>query len=339
VTGQFSLQVAAGRLVLITCGGIAVGLLLGLLVAQLHKRLDDPLAETIITILTPYAVYIAADAVGASGVLAVVSAGLYVSRRSSQLFSSSTRMQANDVWDLLIFVLNGLVFILIGLQLPFIRNEIRGHSLTSLIAYSVVLTVIVMVVRILWMYPATYIPRWISKSLRQRDPAPPWQAVMVIAYTAMRGVVSLAAALALPALTASNEPFPQRGLIIFLTFSVIVATVVVQTLTLPPLIRWMGLRADGGDVCEEWQARLQAAQAALARIDEVATRSHQRIDDHLLPTCGTCTTIASIGSIDSTTSRGVLQAPQRRPARRSRRLRGRRAPHARGHRGRAPKAA
>jgi CPA1 family monovalent cation:H+ antiporter len=282
VTGQFSMSVAAGRLVLITCGGIAVGLLLGLLVAQLHKRLDDAPAETIITILTPYTVYIAADAVGASGVLAVVSAGLYVSRRSSQLFSSSTRMHAYDVWELLVFVLNGLVFILIGLQLPFIRREIHGHSLMSLIAYSVVLTLIVMVVRLLWIYPATYIPRWLSKRVRQRDPAPPWQNVMVIAYTAMRGVVSLAAALALPQLTASEQPFPQRGLIIFLTFSVIVATVVVQTLTLPALIRWLGLRADQDAHCEEWEARLQAAQAALARIDELAARPGEKLDDHLL---------------------------------------------------------
>jgi CPA1 family monovalent cation:H+ antiporter len=279
VTGAFSLPVAAGQFVLMAGGGVLVGLALGLVTAQVHKRLEDPLRETVITLLTPYAVYLAAEQVHTSGVLAVVACGLYLSRRSHQLFSSSTRLQANAVWDTVVFLLNGLVFVLIGLQLPVILEGVSGSTLRAAAWYALVISVLVFVVRILWVFPVAYGTPLLIPRVRRAEPAPQWQNVLVVAFTAMRGVVSLAAALALPMVTLSGEPFPQRRLIIFLTFSVILATLVVQSLTLPLLIRALRLRADGGEHCEEWEARVRAADAALAHLREVTQRAPAPHDD------------------------------------------------------------
>ena len=269
VTGAFSLPVAALQLVLMSAGGILVGLALGLLVAQVHRRLHDPLTETVVTLLTPYVVYLAAERIHVSGVLAVVTCGLYVSRRSHQLFSAATRLQADGVWATLVFLLNGLVFVLIGLQMARIMDTNPGYTPGELAWYAVAISALVFVVRFVWVFPVVYLSRLLVPHLRRAEPVPRWQNVTVVAYTAMRGVVSLAAALALPVVTLSGEPFPQRGMIIFLTFCVILATLVVQSLTLPLLIRALRLRPDGEDRCEEWEARVRAADAALEHLRRV----------------------------------------------------------------------
>ncbi len=273
LTGAFSLPAAAGQLLVVAAGGVVVGLVLGFVVAQVHRRLNDPLTETVVTLLQPYVVYIAAEEAHVSGVLAVVCAGLYMSRRSHQLFSSATRMQATGVWETTVFLLNGLVFVLIGLQLPVIMRGNPGRSFAELAWYVVALSVVVFAVRFAWVFPATYLPRMLVPALRRRDPAPPWQHVTVVAYTAMRGVVSLAIALALPVTTLAGDPFPHRGLIIFLTFAIILTTLVVQSLTLPPIIRALRVRAEGEDHCEEWEARVRIADAALDHLRQVAARS------------------------------------------------------------------
>jgi monovalent cation/hydrogen antiporter len=167
------------------------------------------------------------------------------------------------------FLLNGFIFLLIGLQLPVVIRHLSGHSMPQLLWYATAISVAVIIIRILWVFPATYLPRLLSRSLRQRDPNPPWQYIAIVAWTGMRGVVSLAAALALPLTLEDGKPFPGRDLILFLTFVVILVTLVVQGLTLPPIIQWLGVKDDGATDREEAGARLKANQAALARLDEI----------------------------------------------------------------------
>jgi CPA1 family monovalent cation:H+ antiporter len=241
---------------------------------RLHRVMEDPLVETIITLLTPFAGFIPAEAVHASGVLAVVTMGLYVSRHSHAIFSPATRLHAVGAWDVTVFILNGLVFTLLGLQLPATMEAIRsyGESPGQLLLWAAGLCVVLVVVRMVWVFPAAYLPRVMFRSIRRREKRPPWQSVFMVAYIGMRGATSLAAALALPLTTDAGDPFPQRGLILFLTFAAILFTLVGQSLTLPTVVRWIGVHEDPGeDPCEEWDARLRGARAALARIGELET--------------------------------------------------------------------
>jgi CPA1 family monovalent cation:H+ antiporter len=168
------------------------------------------------------------------------------------------------------FLLNGLIFLLIGLQLPEAIGRLSHWRFSSLVWYAFVISAAIILIRILWVFPATWLPRLLWSSLRKRDPNPAWQHVSIVAWTGMRGVVSLAAAMALPFATATGDPFPGRDLILFLTFVVILVTLVVQGLTLPPLIRWLKVQDDGAEQQEERDARLRANHAALARLDELA---------------------------------------------------------------------
>jgi NhaP-type Na+/H+ or K+/H+ antiporter len=202
-------------------------------------------------------------------VLSVVAAGLYLGRRGPYVISPETRLQGYAFWELVTFLLNGLIFSLIGLQLGSIVGGLSEYSATTLILFAGLISLTVILVRIVWVFPATYVPRWVSRSIRERDPSPPWQAVSVVSWTGMRGVISLAAALALPLTTATGAPFPERDLILFLTFCVILATLVVQGLTLPALIRAFGLEDDGSQEREEVIGRIEVAEAALARIEEL----------------------------------------------------------------------
>ncbi len=270
-TGTFSLTSATALFCFASLGGIALGWILGLLVARLHLMLDDPVVETIITLLTPFGAYLIAEALGVSGVLAVVVCGLYLSRRSSRLFSSRTRLTAVAVWNIVTFLLNGLVFILIGLQMRFIIEQDAADSTRDRIVYSLIFSFVIVIVRIIWVFPASYLPRWLIPSIRRKDPTPPWQSIFLVAFTGMRGVDSLAAALALPLVTAAGAPFPKRNLIIFLTFAVILFTLVVQSLSLPWLIRALGLQADeDSSPCEEHEARFRAIKVAMSRLEELA---------------------------------------------------------------------
>lgn len=257
----------------LTGGGIAVGLLVGLVAHFIERRVDDGPIEITLSILIPYAAYLAADKVHASGVLAVVACGLFLSRRSATFFSPAVRIQAWAVWGSLNFVLNGLVFVLIGLQLPAIRDSIRGFSLQTLVEYGTAFSVSLILLRLLWVFPGGRVA-WLIRTrlLHQKESPPPARGSFVLGWTGMRGVVSLAAALALPTVLNDGNPFPQRNLIVFLTFCVICVTLVLQGITLPPLIRALGLAGASGPDCEEQEARRIVIEAAVLHLEDAKER-------------------------------------------------------------------
>jgi len=203
-----------------------------------------------------------------SGVLAVVAAGLFLSPRSSEVFSNRTRIQANAVWDTLIFVLNGIIFILIGLQLPIILRHITSNSVGTLFWYGAIVSIAAVVARIIWVFPGIYLPRWFSKSIRKDEPRPSLRNASIIAWSGMRGIVSLAAALALPLMVSGEKPFPNRDLIIFLTFCVIFVTLVFQGMTLRKLIGWLGVKSDDKHIREEERIRVTLAASVIEHIEE-----------------------------------------------------------------------
>ena len=270
VIGSFSLWQAGLQFILVSVGGLVIGLAIAWPVAWLHRHLDDAPIEITITLLTPYAAYLLADALQVSGVLAVLAAGLYLSHQSSRFFSSNTRLQANAVWNVLIFLLNGLVFLLIGLQLRSIVAGIAGRSPFTVLWQALLISLAVIAVRIAWVFPAASLPRTFSARLRARDPYPGWRQVATVAWVGMRGGLSLAAALALPLTLTNGAPFPQRDLVIFFTFGVILVTLVGQGLSLGPIIRLLGLQRDSSLEREHALAHLVATRAALSRLDELA---------------------------------------------------------------------
>lgn len=274
VTGAFSMAHAMGQFFLVGLGGNVVGLAVGWLAAQFHKRVDDAPIEVTVSLLTPFVAYLVAERLGLSGVLAVVTTGLYLGMRMPELLTFKTRLQSGPFWATLEFLLNGFVFILIGLQLPEVLGTISGRALSvgQLVRYALLISLAVILIRILWVFPATYLPRLLFRSLRRHDPFPPWQHVAIVAWTGMRGVISLAAALAVPFTRQDGSPFPARELILFLAFVVIVATLVFQGLSLPLLIRGLGIEDDRSMEKEERDARLKANQAALQKLNELAEK-------------------------------------------------------------------
>lgn len=260
-------------LVWLMVGGIAVGLAIAYLVDWLERYIDDGPIEITLSIFVPYAVYLAANAVHASGVLAVVACGLLLSRKSVKFFSPTVRIQIWSVWASLTFVLNGFVFVVIGLQLPSITSSLRGMSVPNLLLYGATFSAILVALRLIWVFPGARVAFWIRIRLeKQRERIPHLRQIFVVGWTGMRGVVSLAAALALPATVADGSPFPQRSFIIFLTFCVIVVTLAIQGLTLPPLIRSLGLAGQKGPNCEEQEARRIATQSALEHLEQSKNR-------------------------------------------------------------------
>ena len=269
VTGQFSLGAASLRFVFVGVGGVALGLLVAVVMRWVQRQLDDPPVQITISLLTPFAAYLLAERLTVSGVLSVVAAGVYLGWHSTAL-SARTRLQAQAFWEMIAFLLNGFIFIMIGLQLPGILRALSREPLARLTIYALLISATVVLVRIAWVFPATYLPRWLSPKLRARDPVPPWQHSALVAWAGMRGVVSLAAALALPLVLAGGRPFPGRSYILFLTFCVILATLVLQGLTLPFLIRKLGVEDDGVIDREERAARLKANEAAVDFIEQKA---------------------------------------------------------------------
>jgi Na+/H+ antiporter len=276
VTGAFSLGEAAWRLLLVGGGGVAVGLAVAFAVAFFRKRVHEDNVDAMVSLLTPYFAYLPAEHLGASGVLAAVAAGVYMSRRLPRITTSHARIRLYAVWDVFLFILNGLVFILIGLQLPAILERLRPQSLTSLVRDAAVLSAVVILLRIVWVFPSAYLPRWLVPAIRRRDPAPAFANVLMISWTGMRGIVSLAAALALPLTIGPNTDFPNRDLILFLTFGVILATLVVQGLTLPLVIRLLKLADDGTERREELRARYEGIQAAISRMEVLIINDEAR---------------------------------------------------------------
>src|SRR5215468_3772694 len=253
------------RLAYLAAGGVTVGLLIGVIVTWIEHHIDDGPIEIALSLLTPFAAYLAADSIRASGVLAVVACGLYLSRRSSGFFSPGVRLQANAVWDSLTFILNGLVFIFIGLQLPYVLEGARDHNLRQLLMYGAFFSAFLILLRLIWTFPGARLSFFIRRRiLRQREPLPPARQLFIIGWTGMRGVISLAAAIALPHTLANGTLFAQRQLIIFLAFSVILVTLVLQGLTLPPLIRALGLAGAPIRNTEEDEARRIILGAAIS---------------------------------------------------------------------------
>lgn len=285
------------RLCYLIAAGIAVGLVIGEIVHLIEDRIDDGPIEIALSILTPYVIYLVADFIRASGVLAVVACGLYLSRKSSHFFSATVRLQAWAVWESLTFILNGLVFVLIGLQLPYVMGAIHDHNLRTLILYGLAFSGLLILLRLMWMFPGAYLANVIRRRiLRQPEPLPPARQIFIVGWTGMRGVVSLAAAIALPQTLANGTPFAQRDMIIFLAFSVILVTLVFQGLTLPPLIRALGAAGAAGAYPEEREARRTILQAALKHLEksrsEAGPESAEVYDDlaqhyrHRLATLG-----------------------------------------------------
>ena len=260
--------------------GVVVGLLVGVVARWALRFMKDSFSEIAITLLSPYIAWVLAEQAHASGVLACVAGGLYLRQHFSAAVAPTTRIQARAVWDFLVFVLNGVIFILIGLQLGALREALPAGMFVPLMLTGALVSLTAIVVRLIWVPLAAWIPRLFSPSLRARDPMPPWSGMFIIGWTGMRGIVSLAAALALPLTTATGAPFPFRAEIILITFTVILATLVLQGLSLGPLIRALNLKEDGSLEREEMQAREHAATAALVRLDEVANEGWP-IPEHL----------------------------------------------------------
>lgn len=256
---------AIGRLLYLIVAGIGTGLLIGVIVAWCERFIDDGPIEIVVSLIVPYIAYLAGEEIHASGVLAVVACGLYMSRQSATFFSAEVRMQVLGVWGALTFILNGVVFVLIGLQLPYVLAGIHELGRVTLLEYGAIFSAILIALRLLWIFPASQVAYLIrTRLLGHKEDRPSARSVFVVGWTGMRGVIALAAAISLPETLASGAPFAARNLIVFLTFSVILVTLVLQGLTLPPLIRALGLSGEEGMDTEERTARRLILEEALA---------------------------------------------------------------------------
>ncbi|NUR76488.1 MAG: Na+/H+ antiporter [Thermoleophilia bacterium] len=272
VAGTFSLWSASWHLVVNVIGGIAVGLGVGYVVRQVRRRIDDAPTEVSLALLSGYLAYLPANAIGVSGVLAAVTIGVYMGWYTPQLTNGITRLSGNAFWEIVAFFVNALLFALVGLQLHGIVDRLGGRATSSLLADAILVCVAVIATRIVWVPVFTYLPRFLFRRIRERDPYPPWQFPVLISWAGIRGAVSLAAALALPTGLAG------RDLIVFITFAVILVTLVGQGLTLPLLARALRAQDDGGAEREDAKARIKAAEAALERLEELAAEGWVRED-------------------------------------------------------------
>ncbi|MFC7930010.1 Na+/H+ antiporter [Streptomyces cinereoruber] len=256
-----------GEFVLAAVGGVGVGLVLMVPIHWLRLHLRDSLLQNTLSLLIPFTAYAAAEEVGASGVLAVVVVGLFLGHRAWQV-DFATRLQEEAVWKMVAFILESAVFALIGLQLPYVVQGLGRYGVGEAAGYAVGVFVAVVLVRFVWVYPATFLPRWLSARVREREPGVDWRAPLVVGWAGMRGVVSLAIAFSIP-LAVDGEEFPARNLVLFLTFTTVIGTLVVQGLTLPPLIRLLKLpgRDRYAETLAEAQAQSEASRAAEERLD------------------------------------------------------------------------
>jgi CPA1 family monovalent cation:H+ antiporter len=273
-TGLFSLPQATGTFAAIVVGEMLFGVAVGWLSLRARHRARDPQVEITLSLLTPYVAYWIPEHFGGSGVIATVACGLYISWNGPLLISAATRLQGIFFWDLMIYLIEGLLFLLTGFQMRSLLEKSKAFPLHDILFAVGLVVVIVVIARFAWVYPATYLPRVLSKRLRERDPSPSWRTVFVIAFTGVRGAVSLAAALAVPYTLANGDAFPYRDLILFVTFSVILITLVGTGIGLPPLVRWLGVADAGRDehVAEhesEIAARREALDAALKSLDAI----------------------------------------------------------------------
>ncbi len=271
---------AAGiaEFLLAAVGGVGVGLLLMVPLHWLRTHLEEALLQNTLSLLIPFVAYAAAERVHASGVLAVVVVALYLGHRSWQV-DFATRLQEAAVWKMAAFILESTVFALIGLQLPFVLKGLEAPGTARALGYAAIVFVTVVVIRFVWVYPATCLPRRLSRRVREREPDTDRTAPLIVGWAGMRGVVSLAVAFSIPLVTHDGDPFPARNLVLFLTFTTVIATLVIQGLTLPVLVRV--LKVPGPDrraeTLVEAQAQSEASQAAEARLDALLAAPHNTL--------------------------------------------------------------
>ena len=278
LSGSFSLLNAGWRFLAGAAGGVAIGLVVGWVVAEVRKRTEDAQTSITISLFSGYAAFVPADRLGASGVLAAVTTGIYMGVRGPSIIPARIRLQGFFVWEMLNFILNASLFVLVGLQLRTVVQALSGVPAASLVRYAVAISAVVIVARLVWFFTVPYLIRAMDRRPSQRARRVGAGPRLVIAWAGMRGSVSLAAALALPLRTNAGARFPERDLIIFLTFSVIFATLVLQGLSLPKLIRRLGIARDGSEDREELRARLVAIKAALAQLDVLEREEWTRED-------------------------------------------------------------
>jgi monovalent cation/hydrogen antiporter len=278
VSGSFSLSHAGLKFLADAAGGIAIGLAVAAVIWFIRRRTTDAQISITISLLSGYAAFIPADQVGASGVLAAATCGIFLGFRLTPHLPPRIRLQGVFVWDILDFIINATLFVLVGLQVRTVVQDLSGQPWATFAGYALAVTGVVVVTRIVWFFTMPYLVRALDRRPQQRLRRVGAAPRFVLAWAGMRGAVSLAAALALPLTTHGGQPFPQRNLLVFLTFSVIFGTLVLQGLTLPGVIRLLGVTGDGSEDNEELKARLVATKAALAQIDELSAEEWTRDD-------------------------------------------------------------
>jgi CPA1 family monovalent cation:H+ antiporter len=275
-TGTFIFWKAGLQFLLVAGAGILIGIVVGYLFVLAHKKIENnPVVETSLTLLSPYVSYLAAEQFHMSGVLAVVSTGLVISWRAPEVFAYHARMRIKGVWETLVFLLHGFVFILIGLQLPSIIKDLGNYPFSEILGYGLLISAVTIIVRIIWVFAGVSSQTFFQKKKKTTDDLSAsdnqdstWKNVLVVAWTGTRGVISLAAALALPLLLEDGTPFPKRHSIIFLAFVVIFITLVVQGLSLPLLIRWLKIKPQDNTIEEEKELQLYLATSTLNFIEQ-----------------------------------------------------------------------
>lgn len=269
ITGAMNMADFTTQFFIVGLGGLVIGLIIAFIIYQMHRFIhNSPVVDVSFTLLTPYLSYLTAEKFHLSGVLAVVTTGLFLSRKSSELFSHQTRLQSISVWTTLIFLMEGIIFILMGMQINDVLYEVFKYDPMQLLTWGLLLTGVIMALRLIWIYPGAYIPRWVSKKIRETEPETNVRAVTIVGWTGIRGVVSLAAALALPLSLPNGDVFPQRELILFLTFSVIVFTMLIQGLSLPSLIKFFKMNRPAEADRSELEVRRLLAIESIEYIEE-----------------------------------------------------------------------
>lgn len=272
LSGVFDASEVGATFAWVSVAGVAVGLAVGWLAARLNAIVRDTQALFSLSVLAPFVAYVACLHLNASGVLAVVTAGFFVSWRIHEI-PADARVQLYTVWELAVFIINGFCFVLIGLEAPRLREGLEAYDASFLAAFGAAVSLAVILVRLVWVYPGAYLPRALFRTIREREPRPRLRDVFVVGWCGMRGVVSLAAALSIPVALPDGTPFPGRALVLFGCLCVIAATLLLQGLTLEPLIRALGIRTDALSDEEERAARIELVRAALEHLEQLKGRS------------------------------------------------------------------
>jgi CPA1 family monovalent cation:H+ antiporter len=268
--GSFSLPQVATHFVIAASGGVILGLLVGVIAIYLIPKINSATAETTLTFITAFTCYFLSESIGVSGIIATVVGGIYCGIHFPEVISSSTRMNAKASWNTLLFIINGFVFTLIGLELPLILKNLNVNILESLLLNGLIISIVVIFTRLMWVYPMAYLPRLFFSSIARKDPMPSWKILFVLGWSGMRGIVSLAAALSIPLLISPGNPFPHRDFILFLTYCVIVVTLIVPSVSLPVILKFLHLPDEQDEMKQEAIARVRAGENSIEKIHELA---------------------------------------------------------------------